>query len=91
MLDKERRSPLHLAAFRNGWRTMKSLIRLGANVSLKDNDSRNVLHASVIHGGDLEKMLDDEFCVRLFNTEKKYFFQLQMELIPLAFISLLKA
>ncbi|CAL8070273.1 unnamed protein product [Orchesella dallaii] len=62
VLDKERRSPLHLAAFRNGWRTMKTLIRLGANISLKDNDNRNVLHAAVIHGGDLDKILDEESC-----------------------------
>lgn len=63
VLDKERRSPLHLAAFRNGWRTMKTLIRLDANISLKDNDSRNVLHAAVIHGGDLDRILDDDYCV----------------------------
>ncbi|ODM99617.1 Transient receptor potential cation channel subfamily A member 1 [Orchesella cincta] len=63
VLDKERRSPLHLAAFRNGWQTMKALIRMGANISLKDNDNRNVLHAAVIHGGDLDKILDEESCV----------------------------
>ena len=63
VLDKERRSPLHLAAFRNGWRTMRSLMRLGASISLNDNDNRNVLHAIVIHGGELDKILDDEICV----------------------------
>lgn len=39
------------------------LIRLGANINLKDNDNRNVLHAAVIHGGDLDRILDDEYCV----------------------------
>lgn len=44
---------------------MKTLIGLGATISLKDNDSRNVLHAAVIHGGDLDRILDDEACVSL--------------------------
>lgn len=35
-------------------------MRLGASISIKDNDNRNVLHAIVIHGGELEKFLDDE-------------------------------
>lgn len=45
---------------------MKALIRLGANISLKDNDSRNVLHAAVIHGGDLDRILDEDACVSFF-------------------------
>ncbi|XP_041987192.1 transient receptor potential cation channel subfamily A member 1 [Aricia agestis] len=53
-LDKERRSPLLLAALRGGWRTVHTLIRLGADIQLKDINSRNVLHLVVINGGRLE-------------------------------------
>ncbi|CAH0716261.1 unnamed protein product, partial [Brenthis ino] len=53
-LDKERRSPLLLAASRAGWRTVHKLITLGADVELKDINSRNVLHLVVMNGGRLE-------------------------------------
>ncbi|XP_049885221.1 transient receptor potential cation channel subfamily A member 1 [Pectinophora gossypiella] len=53
-LDKERRSPLLLAASRAGWRTVHILIRLGADIQLKDINSRNVLHLVVMNGGRLE-------------------------------------
>ncbi|KAI8431157.1 hypothetical protein MSG28_001202 [Choristoneura fumiferana] len=53
-LDKERRSPLLLAASRAGWRTVHTLIRLGADIRLKDINSRNVLHLVVMNGGRLE-------------------------------------
>ncbi|XP_050360802.1 transient receptor potential cation channel subfamily A member 1 [Nymphalis io] len=53
-LDKERRSPLLLAASRAGWRTVHVLIRLGADVELKDVNNRNVLHLVVMNGGRLE-------------------------------------
>ncbi|XP_060809510.1 transient receptor potential cation channel subfamily A member 1 [Amyelois transitella] len=53
-LDKERRSPLLLAASRAGWRTVHTLIRLGADIQLKDINSRNVLHLVVMNGGRLE-------------------------------------
>ncbi|XP_047040389.1 transient receptor potential cation channel subfamily A member 1 isoform X3 [Helicoverpa zea] len=53
-LDKERRSPLLLAASRAGWRTVHTLIRLGADIELKDINSRNVLHLVVMNGGRLE-------------------------------------
>ncbi|CAG7718043.1 unnamed protein product [Allacma fusca] len=61
VLDKERRSPLVIAASRNGWRTMRVLIRLGAKVDLKDDEFRNALHVLVIHGGDLENIIDEQF------------------------------
>ncbi|XP_015600034.1 transient receptor potential cation channel subfamily A member 1 isoform X2 [Cephus cinctus] len=54
-LDKERRSPLLLAAARSGWRTVHCLIRLGANIHLKDVNRRNVLHLVVMNGGRLEE------------------------------------
>ncbi|KPJ00566.1 Transient receptor potential cation channel subfamily A member 1 [Papilio xuthus] len=53
-LDKERRSPLLLAASRAGWRTVHTLIRLGADIKLKDMNSRNLLHLVVLNGGRLE-------------------------------------
>ncbi|XP_045509568.1 transient receptor potential cation channel subfamily A member 1 [Colias croceus] len=53
-LDKERRSPLLLAASRCGWRTVHLLMELGANLELKDINMRNVLHLVVINGGRLE-------------------------------------
>ncbi|XP_059055068.1 transient receptor potential cation channel subfamily A member 1 [Achroia grisella] len=53
-LDKERRSPLLLAASRAGWRTVHVLIQLGADIQLKDINSRNVLHLVVMNGGRLE-------------------------------------
>ena len=45
---------------------MKTLIRLGVDISLKDKDSRNVLHVLIIHNGDMEKMLDHEIAVHTF-------------------------
>lgn len=54
-LDKESRSPLLLAASRSGWRTVASLIRLGADVQVKDSSKRNVLHLIVMYGGRLDE------------------------------------
>jgi len=54
-LDKEKRSPILLAASRGGWRTVHSLIRLRANVQLKDVNQRNLLHLIIINGGRLEE------------------------------------
>nr|XP_034839618.1 transient receptor potential cation channel subfamily A member 1 [Maniola hyperantus] len=53
-LDKERRSPLLLAASRAGWRTVHTLISIGSDVELKDTNDRNVLHLIVMNGGRLE-------------------------------------
>nr|QDR50963.1 Transient receptor potential cation channel A1 [Heliconius melpomene] len=74
-LDKERRSPLLLAASRAGWRTVHKLITLGADVELKDINSRNVLHLVVMNGGDLEdfaatcKHRCDRSLVKLLNEK----------------------
>ncbi|KAL1130420.1 hypothetical protein AAG570_011668, partial [Ranatra chinensis] len=54
-LDKERRSPLLLAASRGGWRTVLMLIRLKANIHLKDSNHRNILHLIVMNGGRLDE------------------------------------
>lgn len=59
LLDKERRSPLLLAASRGGWRTVHSLIRMGANIHLKDVNQRNVLHLVVMNGGRLEEFAEE--------------------------------
>ncbi|KAJ6640634.1 Transient receptor potential cation channel subfamily A member 1, partial [Pseudolycoriella hygida] len=58
-LDKERRSPLLLAASRGGWKTVHLLIRLGANISIKDVNSRNVLHLVIMNGGRLDEFADE--------------------------------
>ncbi|CRK86167.1 CLUMA_CG000050, isoform A [Clunio marinus] len=54
-LDKERRSPILLAASRSCWRTVHVLIKLGANVQLKDVTQRNLLHLIIINGGRCEE------------------------------------
>jgi len=46
-LDKEKRSPLLLAAYRSCSRMMNLLIKRGANVHLKDSKSQNLLHLIV--------------------------------------------
>lgn len=55
VVDKEKRSPLLLAALRSGWRTVHALIRLGADINIKDVNRRNVLHLVVMNGGRLEQ------------------------------------
>lgn len=65
-LDKERRSPLLLAASRGGWKTVHLLIRLGANISIKDVNSRNVLHLVIMNGGRL-----DEFAAEVSKAQSK--------------------
>lgn len=64
-LDKESRSPLLLAASRTGWRTVLALIRLGANIHLKDANQRNVLTLVVMNGGRLEDFAEEVIKVRL--------------------------
>ncbi|XP_046808713.1 transient receptor potential cation channel subfamily A member 1 isoform X4 [Lucilia cuprina] len=65
-LDKEHRSPLLLAASRSGWKTVHLLIRLGANISIKDGCSRNVLHLVIMNGGRLQ-----EFAEEVSKTQSK--------------------
>lgn len=54
-LDREHRSPLLLAASRAAWKTVLGLIRLGAQITIKDANSRNVLHLVIMNGGRLEE------------------------------------
>uniref|UniRef100_A0A1A9V4K4 Transient receptor potential cation channel subfamily A member 1 n=1 Tax=Glossina austeni TaxID=7395 RepID=A0A1A9V4K4_GLOAU len=58
-LDKEHRSPLLLAASRSGWKTVHLLIRLGANIGIKDASSRNVLHLVIMNGGRLQEFAEE--------------------------------
>jgi transient receptor potential cation channel subfamily A protein 1 len=64
--DKENRSPLLLAGSRGAWRTVHTLIRLGANISLRDDNNRNVLHLIIMNGGRLE-----QFAEAVKNSESK--------------------
>ncbi|KAH9398677.1 Transient receptor putative cation channel sub A member 1 [Tyrophagus putrescentiae] len=52
---REGRSPLLLAGARAAWRSVLALIELGSNVSLRDNNSRNIFHHIVLSGGELDK------------------------------------
>ena len=58
-LDKENRSPILLAASRSGWRTVHVLIRLGADIHIKDVNQRNLLHSIILNGGRLEEFADE--------------------------------
>lgn len=63
-LDREHRSPLLLAASRGAWKTVLTLIRLGAEIAIKDVNSRNVLHLVIMNGGRL-----DEFAREVSRTQ----------------------
>lgn len=63
--DKERRSPILLAASRGCWRTVHVLIKAGANILLKDITQRNLLHLIIINGGRCEEFAK----VMLFNSK----------------------
>lgn len=65
-LDKESRSPLLLAASRGGWKTVHVMIRLGANIGVKDCNHRNVLHLVIMNGGRL-----DEFAQEVTKAQSK--------------------
>lgn len=68
-LDKENRSPLLLAASRAGWRTVLTLIRLKANILLKDSSYRNILSLVVMNGGRLEDFAQEVLKVCSFSIE----------------------
>lgn len=63
-IDREHRSPLLLAASRGAWKTVLVLIRLGAQITIKDINSRNVLHLVIMNGGRL-----DEFAREVSRTQ----------------------
>lgn len=71
-LDKESRSPLLLAASRSGWRTVTSLIRLGADIHVKDSSKRNILHLIVMYGGRLDEFAHEIIMVIFILLTTKY-------------------
>nr|QLH02044.1 TRPA1 [Agasicles hygrophila] len=58
-MDKERRSPMLLAASRGAWKTAQLLIRLDADVTITDINRRNLLHLVVMNGGRLERFTSE--------------------------------
>uniref|UniRef100_S4RL61 Uncharacterized protein n=1 Tax=Petromyzon marinus TaxID=7757 RepID=S4RL61_PETMA len=60
-LDREKRSPCLLATMRGAWRTVTTLLSLGANVSIQDIKGRNFLHVAVSQGGWLGNFGKDIF------------------------------
>lgn len=58
-LDKEQRSPLLLAVSSSSWKTVRLLVRLGANIHLKDVNGRNVVHMIVLNGGPLHEFAEE--------------------------------
>lgn len=74
-LDKEKRSPVLLAASRAGWRTVFVLLRKGCDPTLKDINNRNLLHWIIINGGrceDFAKEIKDnsKWCLASVLNEK---------------------
>lgn len=57
-LDREGRSPLLLAGARSSWASVMALIELGSDVTLKDNNNRNLFHHIVLNGGTLDTLTD---------------------------------
>ncbi|CAG0881691.1 unnamed protein product [Darwinula stevensoni] len=57
--DREKRTPLLLAAQRSCWRTVRLLLRLNVNIIVKDAHSRNILHLIIASGGQLEEITDE--------------------------------
>jgi len=60
-----------LAASRSGWRTVASLIRLGADIQVKDSSKRNVLHLVVMYGGRLDEFAHEITMVILSPNDYK--------------------
>ncbi len=59
-MDKNKRTPLLLSTCRGAWRTASFLIQKGALYTHKDDQDRNLLHYTVLSGGNM-----DVFCVDL--------------------------
>lgn len=78
-MDKENRSPLLLAASRSGWRTVKTLVQLGADIYLKDSSQRNILHVIVTRGGNIEEFAETVRKVGISNLPDKCLFSLAVE------------
>lgn len=54
LVDKDNRSVLLLAGARAAWKAVSALIRLGADVTHRDQCFRNILHHIVLSGGNLD-------------------------------------
>ncbi|XP_073975399.1 transient receptor potential cation channel A1 isoform X5 [Rhodnius prolixus] len=80
-LDKEKRSPLLLAGSRGGWRTVLTLIKLRANIRLKDSSDRNVLHLVVMNGGRLDEFAEEVIKIILIQCLKAQSKQSLQELL----------
>ena len=65
--DLQSRTPLLLAASKQGWNTVKMLISKGADMSNKDLQNRNFLHLATLHGAKL-KDLGIDFCKVKFTS-----------------------
>ncbi|XP_040358376.1 transient receptor potential cation channel subfamily A member 1 [Ixodes scapularis] len=57
--DKEGRSVILLAAARGAWKTVTTLLTLGADLTVKDNLRRNLLHHIVLSGGCLDDFYNE--------------------------------
>ena len=57
--DANNRTPLFVAASKRAWKTVNLLIKRGANMTLKDEKSRNFLHVIIKGGGSLN-LIEDE-------------------------------
>ena len=59
--DNNGRTPLLLAASKQGWSTVKLFISKGADMAIKDLQNRNFLHLATLHGAKLQD-LGMDFC-----------------------------
>jgi ankyrin repeat protein len=57
--DANNRTPLFVAASKRAWQSVNLLIKRGANMTLKDEKSRNFLHVIIKGGGSLN-LFEDE-------------------------------
>ncbi|XP_068249556.1 transient receptor potential cation channel subfamily A member 1 isoform X2 [Palaemon carinicauda] len=56
-VDQEHRTALWLAASRSGWRTVDVLLAHGADPTIRDINSKNLLHVVIMSGGSLNDVL----------------------------------
>ena len=57
--DSNDRTPLFAAASKSAWATVNLLIKRGANMTLKDEKSRNFLHVIIKGGGNLNQFEEE--------------------------------
>ena len=66
--DADSRTPLLLASSKGGWRTVKTLLQNGADITVRDKDNGNFLHLLIRHGGGIDKFGIEVIKVRIFNA-----------------------